>query len=56
VSVEEAVAKRNARERRRGGSLREIADGLNGDRVSTAHGGEKWHASTVKAVLGRSTN
>jgi hypothetical protein len=31
--VDDAIAKRIARERRRGSSLREIADGLNGDRV-----------------------
>ena len=38
-------------ERASGESLRTIAAGLNGDRVSTAQGGAKWHASTVKAVL-----
>jgi DNA invertase Pin-like site-specific DNA recombinase len=55
VAVEKAVATRIARERGRGLSLREIAEGLNDDKVSTAHGGDKWHASTVKAVLDRST-
>jgi hypothetical protein len=34
-----------------GGSLRSIADELNGDGVPTAHGGARWHASTVNAVL-----
>lgn len=53
VTVDEAIAKRIARERRRGRSLREIADRLNMEGVSTAHGGGKWHASTVKAVLER---
>jgi len=33
------------------GSLPEIADGLNEVRVRTAHGGERWYASAVKAVL-----
>jgi DNA invertase Pin-like site-specific DNA recombinase len=33
-------------------SLQFIADGLNADGVPTAHGGAKWHPSTVKAVLG----
>jgi DNA invertase Pin-like site-specific DNA recombinase len=53
VAVDEAVAKRIARERRQGRSLRDIADGLNEDKVVTGHGGAKWHASTVKAVLDR---
>ncbi len=53
VMVDEVVVKRIARERRRGRSLREIADGLNVEGVSTAHGGSKWHASTVKAVIER---
>jgi DNA invertase Pin-like site-specific DNA recombinase len=52
--VDEAVAKRITRERRRGSSLRAIADGLNEAGVSTAHGGGKWHPSTAKAVLDRS--
>lgn len=47
VMVDEAVAKHIARERRRGWSLREIAEGLNTDHVAIAHGGERWHASTV---------
>jgi Recombinase len=53
VAVDEVVAKRIGRERRRGRSLRVIADGLNDDKVGTAHGGDKWYASTVKAVLER---
>jgi DNA invertase Pin-like site-specific DNA recombinase len=53
VVVDEAVAKRIVRERRRGRSLRDIANGLNQDKVDTAHGGDRWHASTVKAVLER---
>lgn len=47
------VVKRIARERKRGRSLREIADGLTDDGVPTGHGGARWHASTVKAVLER---
>ncbi len=42
-----------AKERRRGRSLREIAEGLNLEGVSTAHCGSKWHASKVRAVLER---
>jgi DNA invertase Pin-like site-specific DNA recombinase len=37
----------------RGHSLSEIARRLNAGGVATAHGGAQWHASTVKAVLGR---
>jgi hypothetical protein len=55
VMVDEAVAKRITRERRRGWSLREIADALNDEGVRTAHGGDKWYAPTVKAVLDRSS-
>ncbi len=53
VMVKLDVVKRIAKERRRGLSLRGIAEGLNADKVATAHGGDKWHASTVKAVLER---
>jgi hypothetical protein len=33
-------------------SLRSIAEGLNREGVPTAHGGNRWYASTVDAVLG----
>jgi DNA invertase Pin-like site-specific DNA recombinase len=46
-----AVVKRIRREREAGRSLREIAGRLNDEGVPTGHGGAKWHASTVKAVL-----
>jgi DNA invertase Pin-like site-specific DNA recombinase len=39
--------------RTRGHSLAAIAERLNSDDVPTAHGGAKWHPSTVKAVLDR---
>jgi len=55
VAVKQAVAKRITRERGRGLSLRDIAESLNEDKIGTAHWGTKWHASTVKAVLDRST-
>jgi DNA invertase Pin-like site-specific DNA recombinase len=54
TSLDKAIVKRIVRERGRGRSLREIADGLNGGGVRTAHGGKQWHGSTVKAVLDRS--
>ena len=50
-SLSADVVKRIKRERKAGRSLRAIADGLNDDGVPTGHGGAKWHASTVKAVL-----
>jgi hypothetical protein len=40
-------------ERSGGKSLRQIADALNGADVPTAHGGTRWWASTVRAVLER---
>ena len=36
---------------RRGDSLRTIAAELEGAGVPTAHGGARWHASTIKAAL-----
>jgi len=38
-------------ERESGRSLRVIAQRLDDDSVPTAHGGARWHASTVRAVL-----
>jgi DNA invertase Pin-like site-specific DNA recombinase len=37
--------------RAEGLSLRAIADALNEKGIPTAHGGAKWHASTVRAVV-----
>jgi DNA invertase Pin-like site-specific DNA recombinase len=39
--------------RNQGMSLQSIADRLNARGAKTAHGGAKWHASTVRAVLNR---
>lgn len=36
---------------RRGDSLRTIAAGLEAAGIPTAHGGARWHASTIKAAL-----
>jgi DNA invertase Pin-like site-specific DNA recombinase len=49
--VSQDVRVRIVEERDRGKTLRAIAEGLNEDGVPTAHGGAKWHASTVRAVL-----
>lgn len=38
--------------KQRGDSLRTIAAGLEAAGVPTAHGGARWHASTIKAALG----
>ncbi len=46
-----AVVERIVAERAGGASLRAIAAGLDRDGVSTAHGGTRWHASTVRDVL-----
>ena len=46
------VVKRIESLRGKGVSIRGIADRLNADGVPTAHGGAKWHASTVQKVLG----
>lgn len=45
------VVQRISRMRTTGQSLRGIADALNAENVPTAHGGARWHASTVRAVL-----
>lgn len=47
------VVRRIRNLRSRGHSLAKIAERLNGDDVPTAHGGAKWHPSTVKVVLDR---
>src|SRR5262245_53626002 len=52
-AVEPEVADRIRRMRVAGLSLRQIADRLNADGTPTAHGGERWWASTVRSVLGR---
>jgi DNA invertase Pin-like site-specific DNA recombinase len=45
-----ALRQRIRHERAAGRSLRTIAEALNADGVPTAHGGRRWHASTVRAV------
>lgn len=52
-SVNDAVVTRINRDRKKGKSLKAIADALNIDKVATGHGGSKWHPSTVRAVLER---
>jgi DNA invertase Pin-like site-specific DNA recombinase len=45
------VRQRIAAEHQEGRSLRAIAAGLNAEEIPTARGG-RWHASTVRAILG----
>lgn len=52
-TLAETVVKRILRLRTEGESLRGIAAKLNADGVPTAQGGQRWHASTVRAVLSR---
>jgi len=49
------VRRRIQRERAKDRTLAAIAKSLNDDRVPTAHGGRKWHPSTVRNVLGQET-
>jgi len=56
VSVKAGVVKRIVRLRSAGKSLRAIADQLNQEGVRTGHGAERWHASTVKALLDRGSD
>jgi len=49
-TVPDDVVTRIASERASGASLRAIADGLNASGIATAHGGQRWYASTVRAV------
>jgi DNA invertase Pin-like site-specific DNA recombinase len=49
-SVDEAVVRRIVRERRRGRSLRAIAESLNAAGVPTGQSGKRWYAATVRAV------
>jgi hypothetical protein len=52
-AVPPEIAKRIQHERSAGQSLRQIAEDLNAERIPTAHGGERWWPSTVRAVLRR---
>ena len=52
-SVPQKVVRQIERQRARGDSLRTIAESLNAASVPTAHGGQKWHASTVRGILNR---
>jgi len=45
------VRERIAQERDQVATLRAIAEALNADQVPTAHGGQRWYPSTVRAVL-----
>jgi DNA invertase Pin-like site-specific DNA recombinase len=53
-SLPEEVVDRIRSERADGATLSAIAEGLNEDAAATAHGGQQWWPSTVRAVLRRS--
>lgn len=53
TGVSERIRDRIILERSTGASLQMIADGLNADGIPTAQGGQRWYASTVRAVLRR---
>lgn len=50
-TLSDATLRRIGRHRARGGTLAAIAARLDRDGVPTAHGGRRWHVSTVRAVL-----
>jgi DNA invertase Pin-like site-specific DNA recombinase len=50
-TMPDKVVRRIQRLRAEGQSYRAIADVLNAAEVPTAHGGARWHASTVQKVL-----
>jgi DNA invertase Pin-like site-specific DNA recombinase len=49
--VSDELRERIRKERARRLTLRAIAENLEADGVATAHGGSRWHASTVRALL-----
>lgn len=51
--LSDSVRRSIERMRKQGLSFQAIADRLNERGIPTAHGGAKWHASTVRAVLYR---
>ena len=53
TAIPHEIVRRIHHERSEGKSLREIAGNLNTEQIPTAHGGEKWWPSTVRAVLQR---
>lgn len=50
-NLPDRVVNRIRRERAAGASLTAIADRLTDDAIPTSQGGQRWHASTVRAVL-----
>lgn len=50
-SLPDDVVARIVEERGEGLTLRGIAEGLNRDRIATAHGGVAWYGGTVRTVL-----
>jgi DNA invertase Pin-like site-specific DNA recombinase len=53
VVLSDSLRRSIQRMRNQGRSFQSIADQLNKKGISRAHGGDKWYASTVRAVLNR---
>jgi DNA invertase Pin-like site-specific DNA recombinase len=51
ISLPDKIRHRIADERADGQSFARIADGLNIEQVTTAHGGARWYPATVRKVL-----
>jgi DNA invertase Pin-like site-specific DNA recombinase len=54
-TMSQYVIDRIRRERTAGKSLAAIANGLNADRIPTAQGGRRWHPTTIRHTLNRTT-
>ena len=52
-SMPASLRKRISRMHARGDSLAAIARTLNAEGITTAHGGARWHPSTIRAILQR---
>jgi DNA invertase Pin-like site-specific DNA recombinase len=50
--LDEDIRDRIVAERKEGRSLRAIAAGLEAEGVPAAHGGARWHASTIRHIVG----
>jgi len=54
-TIDKKVVTRIRRERTRGRTFADIAERLNEEGVPTAHGGKRWHPTTVRNLALRST-
>jgi DNA invertase Pin-like site-specific DNA recombinase len=54
-AIPDKIAKRIVRERKRGTTLAQIAEGLNADGVPTPRGGKLWRPSSLESALKKRT-